>query len=197
MEKIKRKAWNIVLLSCFLILAAIFVMITHPPWSLMAKLLVVDERPEKVDVLITLSGDTERDLYAAELYRLGMAPKIIMSGCGSWAKQMAARAVNAGAKAQDIILEEKAESTYENAVYSRDIVLKNGFKSAIVVSSPYHMRRAKLVFGRVFRNTGVKLIYCSTKDSGFNVDGQCKNEIDRQIVRSEYIKLVYYWFRYW
>jgi uncharacterized SAM-binding protein YcdF (DUF218 family) len=156
--QITRKGWSIAALSGFLFIVVVFIILVHPPWTLMARLLVVDDRPEKVAVLITLSGDTERDLYAAELYKMGMAPKIIMSGCGSWAKQMATRAVNAGVKAQDIILEEKAESTYENAVYSRDIVLKNEFKSAIVVTSPYHMRRSKLVFERVFRNTGVKLL---------------------------------------
>lgn len=147
--------------------------------------------------MIALGGDSERDLYAAELYRLGLAPKIIMSGCGSSALQMAKRAVSAGVREGDILVENKSESTYQNALYSRDIVLKQGFRSAIVVTSPYHMRRARLAFERVFRNTGVKLLYCSTRDSGFNADGQCRSETDRQIVLREYIKLVYYWIRYW
>jgi len=172
-----------------------FVIISYPPWPLLAKLLVVDDRPEKVDVLIVLAGDSERDLYAVQLYKLGLAPKIIMSGCGGG--QMAKRAVNTGVRERDILIDDKSENTYQNAVYSRDIVVAQNFKSAIVVTSPYHMRRTKLVFGRVFRKTGVKLLYCSTKDSGFNVDGQCKSDIDRQIVRREYIKLIYYWFKYW
>lgn len=197
MVHIKRKGWRFVILSGFLLIVLIFAILSNLPWPLLAKLLVVDDRPEKVDVLITLAGDSERDLYAAELYRLGLAPKIIMSGCGSSAWKMAKRAVNIGVRERDIIVEEKSESTYQNAVYSRDIVLAQNFKSAIIVTSPYHMRRTKLVFGRVFRNTGVELLYCSTRDSGFNVDGQCKSEIDRQIVRREYTKLVYYWFRYW
>lgn len=195
--QIKRKGWRVTtFFPLFLVLVAVAV-VSHPPWSLMAKLLVVDERPEKVDVLIALSGDSERELYAAQLYRSGLAPKIIMSGCGSWSRQMAERAVRAGVKAQDIILEEKSENTYQNAVYSRDIVLTHNFKSAIIVTSPYHARRTRLIFGRVFRNTGVKLLYCSTSDSGFNVDGQCKRESDRRIVQREYLKLIYYWFRYW
>lgn len=171
--------------------------ITHPPWPLLAKMLVVDDRPEKVDVLIVLAGDSEREGYAAELYRLGLAPYIIMSGCGASARQMARVAVTKGVPEKSILIEEESVSTYQNAVYSRELVLKHQFKSAIVVTSPYHMRRTKLVFKRVFRNTGVKLLYSATKDSGFNVDGQCKSEIDRQIVRREYMKLLYYWFRYW
>lgn len=130
-----------------------------------------------------------------QLYKSGLAPKIIISGCGG--DQKAKVVVNAGVRERDILIDDKSESTYQNAVYSRDIVVAQNFKSAIIITSPYHMRRTKLVFGRVFKNTGVKLLYCSTKDSGFNVDGQCKSDIDRQIVRSEYIKLIYYWFRYW
>ncbi len=197
MVKIKRIGWCIAILSGIFLLAAISVMIARPPWSIMAKLLVVDDRLKKVDVLIVLGGDSERDLYAAELYKSGLASKIIMSGCGSSAWEMAKKAVSTGVKEQDIIVEDKSENTYQNAIYSKNIVLERNFKSAIIVTSPYHMRRSKLILERVFRNTGVKLLYSSTKDSGFNVDGQCKSEIDRQIVRSEYIKLAYYWFRYW
>lgn len=167
------------------------------PWPLLAKFLVVDERPEKVDVLVVPGGDSERELYAADLYRSGLASRIIMSGCGSAAGQMAKRAAGAGVKEQDIIIEDKSESTYQNAVYSRDIIIRENFKSAIVVTSPYHMRRTRLIFERVYKNSGLRLLYCSTKDSGFNVDGQCKSKVDRQLVRKEYIKLVYYWFRYW
>jgi len=167
------------------------------PWPLLAKLLVIDHTPEKVDVLIALGGGSERERYAAELYRLGFAPGIIMSGCGKAARHMAKEAIRLGVKEQDIIIEEKSRSTYENALYSRDILSAQNFKSAIVVTSPYHMRRTKLVFERVFKNTGVKLLYCSTRDSGFNADGWCRSEKDRQVVRREYIKLIYYWMRYW
>jgi len=186
-----------VITSLIIVVILVLVMISFPPWPLMAKWLDVNNRPEKVDVLITLGGDSERELYAAELYRFGFAPKIIMSGYGSSTLQMANKAVQAGVRVQDIIVEDKSTNTYENAVYSREIVLKQNFKSAIVVTSPYHMRRTKLVFGRVFRNTGVKLLYCSTKDSGFNTDGRCTSDTDRQLVKREYVKLVYYWLRYW
>jgi len=180
-----------------LLLLIVFVVLVYPPWPWLAKLLVVSDQPEAVDVLIALSGDSERELYAAELYLLGLAPKIIMSGCRPGAQKMAERAVGRGVKRQDIFIEDKSENTYENAVYSKEIVLQQNFKSAVVVTSPYHMRRTKLVFERVFRNTGVKLLFCPARSPDFNVDGQCKSETDRRIVRRECIKLFYYWLRYW
>ena len=169
----------------------------NPPWSLLAKFLVVDETIEPADVLIVLGGNTERELYAAELYKQGLAPKIIMTSCGRFAQQMAARAIKAGVDDKAIIIENKSGSTYDNARYSKDLVLEHNFKSAIVVSSPYHMRRSKLVFERVFKHSGIKLIYCAAKKSDFNSDGQCSSENDRRVVKNECIKLIYYWFRYW
>lgn len=198
MIRILKKAYVLSLLLAFILLLLLsFVLIVYPPWPLLARLLVIDDRLEKADVIIVLSGDSEREAYAAELYRRGLAPKIIISSCGSAASQLAKRTVNQGVNEQDIIIDDNSDSTYDNSVNSKNLVLARKFKSAIVVTSPYHMRRTKLIFERVFRNTGVKLLYSSTKDSGFNVDGQCKSEVDRQLVRREYLKLVYYWFRYW
>lgn len=185
------------LLAFFLVLALLAILIIHPPWPLLARLLVVDDRLKPADVIIVLSGDSERETCAAKLYRQRLAPKIIISSYGSSARQLAKKATSRGVNEQDIILDENSESTYENAVNSKNIVLARKYKSAILVTSPYHMRRTRLVFERVFRNTGVKLLYSSTKDSGFNVDGQCKSEVDRQLIRREYLKLIYYWFRYW
>lgn len=193
--RINIKVWHAAILVS--VLLGIFIPLIYPPWPLLARLLVVQDRLTKVDVLVTLGGDSDRELYAAELYRQGLAPNIIMSGCCSSAAKMAEKAIRAGVSASDIFLEEQAASTYENALYAKEIMLARNFKSAIIVSSPYHMRRAKLVFERVFKNTGVKLLYSPTMDSGFNVDGQCKSARDREIVRREYIKLIYYWFRYW
>jgi len=43
-----------------------------------------------------------------------------------------------------------------------------GLKSAIVVSSDYHMRRASLMFARVFRGTGTVFTYVSVLDPDFH-----------------------------
>ncbi|HOV80660.1 MAG TPA: YdcF family protein [Bacillota bacterium] len=194
--QIKSKSRLIATLLCFPFVV-LLVIAACPPWPLLAAFLAAGDRPEKADVIITLGGDSERELYAADLYLAGLAPGIIMSGCGASAWQMAKRAAGRGVVEKDILIEDKSENTYQNAVYTREIVLAHNFRSAIVVTSPYHMRRTRLVFGRVFRKTGVKLIYCSARDSGFNADGRCRGVTDRQIVRREYVKLVYYWFRYW
>ncbi|HAG12079.1 MAG TPA: hypothetical protein DCK76_12105 [Desulfotomaculum sp.] len=160
------------------------------PGLLMERLLFFSDPPEKVDVLIALGSEPERAGYAAYLYELGFSDTIIITGWGSSVDKMAERAAREGAKGQDLILEKESISTYQNALYSKKIILQKGYKSAIVVSSPYHMRRTKMVFDRVYRNSGVKLLYCPT---GL-LDGKTLN---KRVARTECVKLVYYWFRYW
>jgi len=168
-----------------------------PLWPQLAGFLSVNDRLEKADVVVALAGGSERAPYAADLYLKGLAPRVIMSGCGSSAKQMAVAAAVRGVDPGDIIIEGKAESTYENALYTREIIVAANFRSAIIVTSPYHTRRTKLVFDRLFRNTGIKLFYSTAPGSGFNENGLCCSPAERQVVRREYIKLIYYWFRYW
>jgi uncharacterized SAM-binding protein YcdF (DUF218 family) len=160
------------------------------PGLLMAKFLYLSDPPEKVDVIIALGSEPERAGYAAHLYGLGFSDTIIITGWGSSVDRMAERAAREGVHKQDLILEKESISTYQNALYSKKIVLRNGFRSAIVVSSPYHMRRAKMVFDRVYRNSGVKLLYCPTGP----LNGKT---LDKKLARMEFVKLVYYWFRYW
>lgn len=190
-----KKKWFFACLSVIVLVAVVFLM--KFPWSVLGKFLVVHDAPEPADVIVVLGGNHERELYAAELYRQGLAPRIIMTGCGPFAGQMAQIAVEAGVDNKDIIVESKSESTYDNARYSRDIVLEHHFNTAIVVSSPYHMRRSKLVFERVFNRSGVKLLYCPAKKPNFDADNQSISKEDRRRIGREYVKIVYYWLRYW
>lgn len=189
---------KVLMVFIILFLLVIFFMVfTQFSWPLLARLLLVNDRLEEADVVVALAGGSERAVHAAELYLDGRAPRMIMSGCGSSALKMAKLATNRGVDPGDIIIEDKAESTYENALFSREIMLAENFRSAIIVTSPYHTRRTKLVFDRVFRNTDIELFYSAAPGSGFNVDGRCSGDNDRRLVRREYMKLVYYWFRYW
>ena len=100
---------------------------------------------------------------AVELFKQGRAKKIIFTGgyTGgpdlSEAKFMADIAVKLGVPERDIILEEKATTTAGNAYYSQKIIDRHKFKSAIIVASPYHLRRAGYIFKKVMRNKEFEL----------------------------------------
>lgn len=89
--------------------------------------------------------------HAVELYKQGYANKIIMSGGDdredhkNEALTMQQIAQKLQVPMKDIILEDKATSTYENMVFSNKIMQLQQIKSVIIVTEPFHSPRAALV----------------------------------------------------
>lgn len=104
----------------------------------------------------TIEAMKLRTEKAADLYKqTNPKPKIIFTGGFktrkdiSEAKFMADYAIKLGVLSTDIVLEEKANSTIENAYYCKQIIEKSGFESAMIVTSPYHLMRAKYIFRKI------------------------------------------------
>lgn len=152
--------------------------------------LVVRDELKPADVIIALGGDVERVTHAAILYKRGYAKFIIMTAPVAMAEWMKQAAVEAGVPADRILLEPKAEHTYQHPVFVKPIMAAHGFTSAIVVSSPYHMRRVAMLFNRVFHKTGIKLIYYPVTNSWFDMEHWWESQEGRRIVFSEYGKMV-------
>ena len=95
-------------------------------------------------------GYGERVTHAVGLYRQGLAPRLIFSSGYRYALDetdlMKSLAVSLGVPEGDILLERKAGNTRENVVFSAAILRRESFHSALVISSPYHMRRVALVW---------------------------------------------------
>ncbi|HEX6773939.1 MAG TPA: YdcF family protein [Acidobacteriaceae bacterium] len=95
----------------------------------------------------------ERVMEAVREYRSGVAPRMIMTGGAAHnqfveAHVMAQFAEEQGVPASAIIEEGQAKDTIQNAFYSVEIMQKNGWHSAEVVSSHSHLPRASLIFSR-------------------------------------------------
>lgn len=92
-------------------------------------------------------------LRAAELYRVGYAPKLLFTGglgrntremwTESEAERFARIAVGAGVPAEDVLIEDKSTNTGENIAFSRELLAKRGVDVAriIGVQKPYMERR--------------------------------------------------------
>ena len=87
---------------------------------------------------------------AVELYKAGLAPNMIFTGAntgaGCEAEVMEEVAVKMGVPADKIFTETRATDTITNAKYSVAIMKQHGWKSAILVSNPYHVHRGKWLF---------------------------------------------------
>jgi uncharacterized SAM-binding protein YcdF (DUF218 family) len=99
-----------------------------------------------------------RVTHAAQLYKAKYAPKIIVSGGNDGedgvneAETMKQIAINLGVNPEDILLEKKATSTFENFTYSKDILKDNNLNSVIIVTEPFHIKRAALVADKLGLN---------------------------------------------
>ena len=111
----------------------------------------------KADAIVAISGDTgARTDTAVALWKQGYAPLLIFSGGSSdpesvaSAELMKRAAVAAGVPANAIAVEGASATTEENAERVAELMKTRGLASAILVTSPYHQRRAAMLFEREF-----------------------------------------------
>jgi uncharacterized SAM-binding protein YcdF (DUF218 family) len=137
----KRRLW----LKIFGGLTFLFILLALGAWFFPQKVLTVDSGPVKADALVVLGGISDRAERAAELFKQGESPKIIVSGkgdCVSNEKLLEKDGVTNAA----IILECKSRTTRENAEFSIPLLRQIGAHRVIIVTSWYHSRRALACF---------------------------------------------------
>ena len=152
------------------------------------------------DVIVILAGEeTERVEYGVKLFKEGWARKDRMILAGgplvwkyTWASLMKEHAISLGAPKGAILLEDKSRTTEEDVRFTKDILNKYGYKSCILVTSPYHSRRATSIFRKIM---GDKIIVISApaEKSWFSFDEWWKRRKDRARVLDEYSKFIWLW----
>lgn len=171
----------------------------------MADYLVVNEQLKTSDVIIVLGGEAkgERTERAVQLYKAGQSSRLLFSDGTSlsWRTQavdeMTALAKQLGVPDDAIYTEESSRSTYENALYTKEILKKNRWKSAIVVTTDWHTRRSQFIFDKIYRDSGIRLTYAGAKDPNFDdLQGWWQDGEKQQVVLSEWAKFFVYWLKY-
>ena len=191
----------------YCLLAYILLFKTSFIWFL-AEPLRISEPPQRADVIVAFGGGVgetgspgkstvERARYAAELYEAGYADKIIFSSGYTYtyndAENMRLFAISTGVSNRDIILEQKANSAYENVKFSKEIVDRNGWDLIILVSSPYNMRRASLVFNKWAKD--IRIIYLPVENTQFYDKSEGIKLEQIRAIMHEYLGIIYYWFK--
>lgn len=187
-----------------IIALAALVLLTSNFWlAAFGRYLVVDEKPRPCDAIVVISGEAvPRVAKGVELYKEGYGRYIIMSGGGRLTSKltdadlMMMEAVDLGLPRSAVLLENKSESTYENAVNVKEIVLERNIKSFLLVTSNYHTRRSKYIFGKVFKDTGVEIITVSAPDPKFSASSWWKKHEGQQKALTELANLIVYKLKY-
>ena len=168
----------------------------------------IDQEPQKADIIfIPGNGFPNPSERAAELYREGFAKKLLPSGhysvvlghfAGVLQKQELYQGkfeteweflqqvlVQNGVDKKDILKEDNATYTYENAICSRKLTDKLGLdiKKAILVCQAYHARRASLYYQVCYPET--EILVCPVITRGISRDNWYQHETGIETVLKE------------
>jgi uncharacterized SAM-binding protein YcdF (DUF218 family)/glycosyltransferase involved in cell wall biosynthesis len=192
-------------------LAAVYLLIFNTNlvwWG--ASPLVVSAAPAAADAIVVFAGGVgesgkagggaqERIAQAVALYKSGYAPVLILSSGYVYSFQeaevMRALAVDQGVPASAILLERRAANTYENVRFVDDILREHGWRRVLLVSSPYHMRRALLVWRK--QAPDVSVIATPVAQSQFYEHARGATLEQVRGILQEYVAILGYWRRGW
>lgn len=180
-----------------------------------ARALIVTVDLPTADAIVILSGSStyvERTQKAAELYKEGRAPLVVLTDDntrGGWSsaeqrnpyfvERAHAELIKQGVPPDKIrVAPGVAASTYSEVSIIRDYAMAHGLRSVLVVTSAYHSRRAFRSLQQSFAGTGTSVGIIPTLPGGqtpgpvlwwLHLDGW-------RSVAVEYVKLLYYRVRY-
>ena len=176
----------------FLLLASVLVLVAAAAWFYPEKFLCVDNGPVKADVLVVLGGGVhERPLRAAELFHLGAAPRILITGAGDDLINLSIL-LNQGVPLADVEREGDSLTTRENALFSIKRLRAEHVHSVILVTTWYHSRRAL----KTFEHYAPEIkFYSRPSYYAFDCEDWSKPGNFRRM-RLEFLKLPGYWLRY-
>jgi uncharacterized SAM-binding protein YcdF (DUF218 family) len=160
-------------------------------WFYPEKFLTVDSGPVPADVIIVMGGGHDRAVRAAQLFKQNAAPRIIITGEGD--DEINRRLlIDNGVPARVIEVENKSTTTRENAMFTGKLLAAEKVRTAILVTSWYHARRAEKTFDHFM--PGVHF-FSRPSYFGFDRADWKKDNINRKM-RLEFLKLPGYWIRY-
>jgi uncharacterized SAM-binding protein YcdF (DUF218 family) len=121
-----------------------------------------DTQQGQFDVILVLGNPAKSDgsigslararvLEGIRQYRAGVAPNLLVTGGAVQnrfveAQVMQQFARSQGVPASAVFAEGESRNTIQNAYYSYKIMQAHNWTSALIVSSPSHLRRASLIF---------------------------------------------------
>lgn len=183
-----------------------------------ARWLSVSDPLASSDLIVVLGGDGERVEEGVRLYREGYGQKVLFTsavvprageeadpdvqtpkvlprksdlGIIHWPSELK-RVLNRGAiPSSALLLDATAASTCAEARLIDEVMETRGARSAIVVSSPYHMRRIQWIFRRLLGKPSHRVLLHPVLSSWFREDDWWTHRRGIETLVSEYVKLLY------
>lgn len=154
--------------------------------------LVVSVPLHKADGLIVLGGEPlARPQEAARLYHQGVAPVVFVTGIGD-AITNRRILIAEGVPSTRIVSETKSSTTHENALFLKPTLEAAQVRSALIVTSPFHTRRALATFRKVMPG-----ITFGVTEASIGWWGRPEGRWDiNRFAAIEFLKTLEYWMLY-
>ena len=194
-------------IAAVIVIALLILFQTNLVWWL-AEPLKISQPARPSDAIVVFAGGVgesgragvgvqERVSKAVELFRAGVAPRVIISSGFVFTLRegevMKTIAIANGVPAEAIILEEHASNTYENVEFTNQILKKMEWRRIALVSSPYHMRRALLTWKKVAPDVEVS---ATPPPTSYFYEHQRGASLEQMRgLLQEYVAIVAYWWR--
>jgi uncharacterized SAM-binding protein YcdF (DUF218 family) len=114
---------------------------------------VYNSKYSSCDTTVILGGDINKRLMSGVILDNQYNIPIIVSGgfTRDWSDISEAQEYKdyltlAGVDEDKIIIEDRSTNTFENAIYTKDIVEKLGYEKICLITSPLHMKRSVYIF---------------------------------------------------
>ena len=202
---------NALIVSAILLLVICLYAFRAPILTGVGDYLIVSDRLQPADVIFVLNSEVNvRPFYATDLYQQGLAPFIAI------ARSENSPVVKLGLVPNDTDIDVRVmeklgvpaskivilpfpggvTSTFDEADALRQYIETKGIQRVIVVTSAFHTRRARWILDRQLAGLPVILEMAPAPYPNFDQTTWWQDENGLITVNNEYVKLVYYLFKY-
>lgn len=164
-------------------------------------LLVEDPLPAAgapADAVVPLAGTDDRVPYAAQLLQAGYASRLVATNMPlnipgireTYGELVRKEATWQGVPQEQILIAPgTVTTTSEEALAVRQLAEQQGWHALIVVTDPFHTRRARLCFREAFRGSGVTVAVRAAEGSSYDPETWWKSADGLRATWTEYLKL--------
>lgn len=202
------KRWLIALLILAVLLTGIF-LLRGPILKGVGAYLIKEDTEVRVDAAFVLSGNAyERSVKAKEMHEKGYAPLLTATGEGindnllalgidiSDAELGRDALIRLGVDSTAIRMLRVGTSTQEESEAILGYAKELGYQRIMIISSRFHTRRIQRVFKRKFKQAGIDVFVIGAAPRDYNTSRWWESEMGMIFVNNEYMKLLYYSWKY-
>lgn len=181
------------------VLTGMLLVLLHPLWlPAVGAFLIVQDPLVRADAIVPLAGGPHRVTHAVHLFRAGYAPYFVVADPDSeqfalgrlTSRHIMHEALEQGVPASHMYLTAvPVTSTYTEARAVRNLAEAEGWQSLIIVTSPEHTRRTRIIFRHVLRGSGIAVSVQPAINDDTPPGRWWQDRDQRHFVLQEYAKL--------